>query len=93
MYTAYLAQGPYLRNIASKPIARRFPSSSTTSKEAYAESDTLTSEVQMLKSAFKDMHLRANAKVTSDRIFSMVVHPDPKKNLVFAGDKSGMLGM
>lgn len=39
------------------------------------------------------MELRGNAKVTNDRVFSMVVHPDKRKDLVFVGDKYGSLGM
>jgi hypothetical protein len=39
------------------------------------------------------MSLKANAKVTSERVFSMAVHPEPTKTLVFVGDKYGMLGM
>jgi len=46
-----------------------------------------------LKDQFKDMELRGNAKVTNDRVFSMVVHPDKSKDLLFVGDKYGSLGM
>lgn len=72
---------------------RRFPEASTSSSEAYAEKDGSSKEVERLKSAFKGMTLRANAKVTTDRVFSMVVHPERKKTLVIAGDKQGVLGM
>ena len=72
---------------------RRFPEASTSAVEAYAEKDTLPAEVERLKSAFKGMTLRANAKVTADRVFSMVVHPERNKTLVMAGDKQGILGM
>lgn len=46
-----------------------------------------------MKSAFKGMSLRANAKVTSERVFSMIVHPEPTKTVVLVGDKYGQLGM
>jgi hypothetical protein len=39
------------------------------------------------------MTLRANTKVTSERVFSMVVHPEKRKSLVLVGDKYGQLGM
>jgi hypothetical protein len=52
-----------------------------------------SSEVARLKSAFQKMSLRANAKVTPERVYCMVVHPEPKKNLVFVGDKHGVVGM
>jgi len=50
-------------------------------------------EMTRLKDQFKDMELRGNAKVTNDRVFSMVVHPDKSKDLLFVGDKYGSLGM
>jgi hypothetical protein len=72
---------------------RTLPSAKTSSPEAYAESDTTSATLQALKSQFQNMHLRANAKVTSERVYSMAVHPEKTKNLVFVGDKNGMLGM
>lgn len=62
-------------------------------QEAYADSDTVPSEVQRLKDAFKDMSLKGNTKVTSERVFSMCVHPEKTKTLVLVGDKYGQLGM
>jgi nitrous oxide reductase len=57
------------------------------------EKDKEADEVTRLKDQFKDMELRGNAKVTNDRVFSMAVHPDKTKDLVFVGDKYGSLGM
>lgn len=57
------------------------------------ESKKQVDELTRLKDQFKDMELRGNAKVTNDRVFSMVVHPDASKDLVFVGDKYGSLGM
>ena len=85
-------QTSYLTSVASKPCHRRFPDSSS-GAEAYAEKDKMSSEVTRLKDAFKGMTLRANAKVTPERVYSMVVHPEPTKTLAFVGDKYGMIGM
>ena len=46
-----------------------------------------------LKAQFQGMTLRANAKVTSERIYSMVVHPEKTKMVVIAADKHGQVGM
>ena len=46
-----------------------------------------------LRQAFKQCHIGRFAKVTADRVFSMTVHPDPAKTLVFVGDKTGSLGI
>ncbi len=86
-------QETFLAGVAAKPTARAYPEASSSSKEAYAENDTVPAEVQRLKAAFKGMVLRANPKVTHERVFSMVVHPEPTKTLVLVGDKYGMLGV
>lgn len=83
----------YLKGVSELSNPRSFPSASQPAKECYAEKDDLPAEVQRLKSAFKGMTLMANVKVTSERIYSMVVHPEPTKTLVLAGDKHGGLGM
>ena len=82
-----------MKGVSELSDPRRFPTSSTSGKEAYAEPDSVSAEVQRLRSAFKGMTLRANAKVTTERVFSMVVHPEPTKSLVLVGDKQGFLGM
>lgn len=83
----------YLPEVAEMEAGRSFPSMKDSARDAYADSDALPAEVSRLKDAFKGMALRANTKVTSERVFSMVVHPEPTKNLVLVGDKYGQLGM
>ncbi|CAK9780454.1 unnamed protein product [Cutaneotrichosporon oleaginosum] len=82
-----------LPEIAEKKAARVFPGSKGSARDAYADADALPAEVARLKDAFKGVALRANTKVTSERVFSMVVHPEPTKNLVLVGDKYGQLGI
>lgn len=50
-------------------------------------------EDERLKEKFQGVRLKAYAKVTNERVYSMVVHPEPTKSLVFVGDKRGQLGM
>ncbi|BEI90683.1 uncharacterized protein CcaverHIS019_0307530 [Cutaneotrichosporon cavernicola] len=83
----------FLTDIAEKKAARTFPSMKDSAHDAYADADALPAEVARLKDAFKGMVLSANAKVTTERVFSMVVHPEPTKNLVLVGDKYGQLGI
>ncbi|WVW86016.1 hypothetical protein I302_108054 [Kwoniella bestiolae CBS 10118] len=83
----------YLKSISLSPTPRKYPTNSDSNKDAYADNDSVPTEVARLKSAFKNMELKANAKVTEDRVFSMVVHPMRSKTLVFVGDKSGQLGI
>jgi hypothetical protein len=84
-----------LNGVADLKCSRRYPDPSDDSNAAYADigKDKEADEVSRLKDQFKDMELRGNAKVTNDRVFSMVVHPDKSKDLVFVGDKYGSLGM
>lgn len=76
-------------------IPRQLPDEWTSATDAYAdlEPKKQADEVTRLKEQFKNMELRGNAKVTNDRVFSMVVHPDNMRDLVFVGDKYGCLGM
>ncbi|WWD19513.1 hypothetical protein CI109_103974 [Kwoniella shandongensis] len=83
----------YFRSISLLSNPRTYPTTSNSSKESYAEPDSVPVEVQRLKDAFKGMTLKANAKVTNDRVFSMVVHPERTKSLVLVGDKYGQLGI
>lgn len=86
-------QETYLQSIAELSNPRTYPAETVSAREAYADSDTVSSEVQRLKDAFKDMSLKGNTKVTSERVFSMCVHPEKTKTLVLVGDKYGQLGM
>ncbi|ORX40746.1 WD40-repeat-containing domain protein [Kockovaella imperatae] len=79
----------FLQSVGADHAPRQYPESS----DAYDDKDTLPAEVTRLKSVFKGMTLKANAKVTSERVYTMVVHPEPTKTLAFVGDKFGMVGI
>ncbi|WVR07792.1 hypothetical protein IAU60_004835 [Kwoniella sp. DSM 27419] len=85
----------YLKEVSLRDNPRQLPDPTSSAQECYADTDpaTVSAEVQRLKSAFKNMELKANAKVTGDRVFSMLVHPEPTKTLVLVGDKYGQLGI
>ncbi|WWC91567.1 uncharacterized protein L201_006513 [Kwoniella dendrophila CBS 6074] len=85
----------YLSSISLLSNPRKYPSETDkdSPKDIYSDSDSIPTEVNRLKSAFKNMELKANAKVTSDRVFSMIIHPEKTKTLVLVGDKSGQLGI
>ncbi|WWC71881.1 uncharacterized protein I206_105840 [Kwoniella pini CBS 10737] len=83
----------YLSSISKLDNPRKYPTNEDSAKESYSDSDSIPSEILRLKSAFKNMELKANAKVTNDRVFSMVIHPEKTKTLVLVGDKSGQLGI
>lgn len=70
---------------------RVFPSAKDSA--VYADSDSASAEVERLRGAFKGMVLRAQEKVTSERVYCLAVHPEKTKTLVFVGDKNGELGM
>ncbi|GAA5931603.1 Cmr1p [Sporobolomyces koalae] len=50
-------------------------------------------EEGVLESMIGDMSLRSIVRVVPERIYSLAVHPDTTKDLVFAGDKIGHVGL
>lgn len=50
-------------------------------------------EVAELRSKLRGLKVVARAKVTEDRVYSAVYHPEPSKDLIFFGDKHGQLGI
>ncbi|GAA6026826.1 hypothetical protein JCM8097_005887 [Rhodosporidiobolus ruineniae] len=46
-----------------------------------------------LKEVTEPLDLRAIVKIIPDRIYSLCAHPDPQRDLVFAGDKTGHLSL
>lgn len=89
--TATDEQKIHLSHVA--PYQRRLVQSTDTAADAYAEPFRRSKDVDELKSHFKSMHLRANPRVTPERVYCMAVHPDPTRTLVCAGDKHGVVGM
>ncbi|KAL7418571.1 hypothetical protein Q5752_007029 [Cryptotrichosporon argae] len=84
---------PFLQSLAASPTARDYPTTSMSAADAYAEPEAADVGIQRLREAFKDMQLSANAKVTSERVFTMTVHPEKTKCVVLVGDKYGQLGI
>lgn len=76
--------------LKNMPVCERPDAKSV--KDAYPEKEG-DKELERLKEQFKGMHLAANKKVTTERVYTMLVHPDPTKNLVLVGDKYGQLGI
>lgn len=76
--------------LKNMPVCERPDAKSV--KDAYPEKEG-DKELERLKDQFKGMHLAANKKVTTERVYTMLVHPDPRKNLVLVGDKYGQLGI
>lgn len=50
-------------------------------------------EVEELKKAYSNVKIVSRAKVTQDRVYSSLYHPDKTKDLIFFGDKHGQLGI
>jgi hypothetical protein len=46
-----------------------------------------------LRDRMRNLKVVSRAKVTVDRIYSGAYHPEPTKDLIFFGDKHGMLGI
>ncbi|GAA5970067.1 hypothetical protein JCM11641_000252 [Rhodosporidiobolus odoratus] len=50
-------------------------------------------DAEKLEEETKELELRGIVKVIPDRIYSMVVHPDTQRDLVFTGDKTGHISI
>ncbi|BGP38127.1 hypothetical protein JCM10449v2_002054 [Rhodotorula kratochvilovae] len=50
-------------------------------------------EAERLKEVTEPWDLRAIVKIIPDRIYSMAVHPDPERDIIFAGDKTGHIAL
>ncbi|KAF8509262.1 WD40-repeat-containing domain protein [Gautieria morchelliformis] len=50
-------------------------------------------QVTELKTQFANMKIVSRAKVTNERVYSSLYHPEKTKDLVFFGDKHGQLGI
>ncbi|KAG8217962.1 WD40-repeat-containing domain protein [Butyriboletus roseoflavus] len=50
-------------------------------------------EAEELSKRLRKMKVVSRAKVTQDRVYSAVYHPEPTKDLIFFGDKHGQLGV
>ncbi|KIY72178.1 WD40 repeat-like protein [Cylindrobasidium torrendii FP15055 ss-10] len=46
-----------------------------------------------LEDEFKNVGVLSRAKVTTNRVYCAAYHPDENKDLIFFGDKAGMLGI
>ncbi|KAF8580875.1 WD40 repeat-like protein [Ramaria rubella] len=51
------------------------------------------SRVEELRKQFKSLMIVSRAKVTQDRVYSSLYHPEKTKDLIFFGDKHGQLGI
>ncbi|KAG8801953.1 hypothetical protein FRC17_006521, partial [Serendipita sp. 399] len=83
---------------ATENVHSRFGGQSSSSK-ADQDAGEITGSAdkkngkQNLEEDMKRMRVLAIAKVTDDRIYSMAYHPEKTKDLMFFGDKHGMLGI
>ncbi|KAF5377080.1 hypothetical protein D9757_007732 [Collybiopsis confluens] len=59
----------------------------------FEENEKDEAEVKELRKKLQGLKIVARAKVTENRVYSAVYHPDPTKDLIFFGDKHGQLGM
>ena len=92
---------PYSLNNLPEPVVdldslkNALASSSSTSNPRPYDADEEgkagdKAELLKLREQFEGLVIRSQIKATDERVFSMQVHPDPTKTLVFVGDKYGM---
>ncbi|KAJ9128273.1 hypothetical protein QFC24_000566 [Naganishia onofrii] len=84
----------FLATVASKPNARPPTSTSYTSTDPYSSTTAATTAAETaLRNTYRTSTFLRTAKVTAERVYSLTVHPDPTRVLVFSGDKRGVVGV
>ncbi|KAJ7452352.1 WD40-repeat-containing domain protein [Mycena galericulata] len=62
-------------------------------EDAFDSDEEDGSLVSELRDKLQDLKVVSRAKVTQDRVYSAVYHPEVTKDLIFFGDKHGQLGI
>lgn len=84
---AYDTLAPLLHSLASPTLPTPSPRRSAAPKPPSKAATT------SLSNSLSKLSLRGLVKTTPDRIYSLAVHPSTSKDLVFAGDKTGHIGL
>ncbi|KAJ4475167.1 WD40-repeat-containing domain protein [Lentinula edodes] len=79
-----------LQNISQTPQAKRPADAEAFVFEEDAKDQA---QVEQLREKLQALKVVARAKVTENRVYSAVFHPDCTKDLIFFGDKHGQLGI
>ncbi|KAJ9107818.1 hypothetical protein QFC19_002724 [Naganishia cerealis] len=82
-----------LASVASTHTARPISSLAYSDPDAYATPAHLTAADTALRQTYRSSTFLRTARVTSERAYSLTIHPDPTRILVFSGDKRGIVGV
>ncbi|KAJ9125529.1 hypothetical protein QFC22_000490 [Naganishia vaughanmartiniae] len=83
----------FLASVASKSNPRPTSTISYTSTDPYSDTASITTAETALRETYRKSTFLRTAKVNSERVYSLTVHPDPTRVLVFSGDKRGVVGV
>ena len=74
-------------------LLRSLPSLDTSPRRIWSSKAPSKNATAALSDSLSNLSLRGLVKVTPDRVYSLVVHPSTSMDLVFAGDKTGHIGL
>ncbi|KAJ9109187.1 hypothetical protein QFC21_000516 [Naganishia friedmannii] len=83
----------FLASVASKPNPRPTSSLAYTSTDPYTDATSTTAAETALRNTYRTSTFLRTAKMNTERVYSLTVHPDPTRVLVFSGDKRGIVGV
>ncbi|GHJ85332.1 hypothetical protein NliqN6_1734 [Naganishia liquefaciens] len=83
----------FLAMVASRPHPKPISSLQESDPDPYPTQDVAKEADMLLWNAYQPSTFLRTGKPNTERIYSMTIHPDPERVLVFSGDKRGIVGV
>ena len=88
-----LHETSFLAMVASRPHPKPISSLQESDPDPYPTQDVAKEADMLLWNAYQPSTFLRTGKPNTERIYSMTIHPDPERVLVFSGDKRGIVGV
>jgi WD40 repeat protein len=88
-----MRQTSYFASVASRPHPKPISPLEETDPDPYPTKEAAKEADMLLWNAYRPSTFLRTAKTNTERVYSLTVHPDPERVLVFCGDKRGIVGV
>ncbi|KAJ9095093.1 hypothetical protein QFC20_006743 [Naganishia adeliensis] len=82
-----------LASVASRPHPKRVSTLKDSDPDPYPTKDKAKEADMALWDLYKASTFLRTGKPNTERVYSLTIHPDPERVLVFSGDKRGIVGV
>lgn len=86
-------QTSLLASVASRPHPKRVSTLKDSDPDPYPTKDKAKEADRALWDLYKSSTFLRTGKPNTERVYSLTIHPDPERVLVFSGDKRGIVGV